>query len=67
MNKETISEIAFSIAESNRKSMINVLLKYASDEIESVNDMRQIAEKTDEQLRYALNDLLNYFLNNEHE
>ena len=62
MNNEIIQEIVFAIAESNRPHMVSILMKYAGDEIESEQDILEIAKKTDEQLRFSLQDLVTYYL-----
>jgi len=67
MDKELIKSISFAIAEGTRKLMIETILEYAGDEIESVDDMKEYAVMTDEQLKFNLINILNYCLDDEDE
>lgn len=64
-NKEAISRMVFAIAEGSRKNMINVILDYCGDEFESVNDMIELAGETDEQIKFRLVSIVEYYLNEE--
>lgn len=63
--KETISSIVFAIAEGSRRNMINTILEYSGDEYETKDDMEELAKETDEQLKFRLKDLVEYYLNEE--
>jgi hypothetical protein len=61
--KIILSDIVFSIAESSRANMIDTILRYSQEEYESIEDMKQLAKLTDEQLRYTLRSIYSYYLN----
>lgn len=63
MNKDKIQKIVFAIAENNRKKMIDVIMLYSGEEYETREELIDLAIKNDEQLRYILNHLVAYYLN----
>lgn len=63
MNKDKIQKIVFAIAENNRKKMIDVIMLYSGEEYETREELIDLASKNDEQLRYILNHLVTYYLN----
>jgi hypothetical protein len=63
MNKDKIQKIVFAIAENNRKKMIDVIMLYSGEEYETREELIDLAIKNDEQLRYILNHLVDYYLN----
>ena len=62
--KIILSDIVFSIAESSRENMIDTIFEYSGDEYESIYDVKKLAKLTDEQLRFTLMNISNYYLNN---
>ena len=63
--KETIKNLAFAIADSGRILMVQTIIDYSGEELESKNDILEIAKETDRQLKFRLINIMNYYLDND--
>ena len=63
IEEQRILDISFALAESSKKLMIDTILETSGDELENVSDWIEIAQETDEQLRFRLHHILEYYLN----
>jgi hypothetical protein len=61
--KEIITKLAFSIAYDNRTGLVNAIIEYAGDELEEA-DYIKLAKANTKALRFQLNNILNYYLDN---
>lgn len=61
--KENINSCIHAIIHCDRKGLIDEILKHSEDEYENTNDILELAKKDDVQLKVALSDIINYYLN----
>ena len=60
---EKIENLSFAMAEGSRGLMVSAIIENAGDEIETVPQAIELAAKTDQQLRYTLHSILQYYIN----
>jgi len=60
---EKLKSIVHEIVFGSRKTKIKLIRELSGEEFETVNDVFELAEKTDEQINIALSGLFDYFSN----
>ena len=63
--KEIIKNLAFAIADGGRILMVQTIIDYSGEELESKNDIFELAKETDRQLKFRLINIMNYYLDND--